>query len=256
MPTATTATTPTVHIQHVSLLRGRHRVFEDLTLALTERRIGLVGDNGAGKTSLLRLLCGLETPQTGTVQIHGVDLHHASRERAALVGLMFQNPDEQIIHPVVDEEIALSFRAAGLSKREALDQARLLLAERGRGDWASRAIGSLSQGQRQQVCWLALLAARPRVLLLDEPFASLDLPSQAALADDIASAPQQIIVSTHVLEHVHDFDRVIWLEAGRVRADGSAKEVCAHYAADVATRIASRRAGTKATSHAAGVRHG
>ncbi|WP_353235459.1 ABC transporter ATP-binding protein [Diaphorobacter ruginosibacter] len=233
------------HVEHVSLRRGRTPVFHGLTLHLAERRIGLIGDNGAGKTSLLRLLCGLDVPESGSVRMDGADMHCSGPERARLVGLMFQNPDEQIIHPVVEEEIALSFRTRGKARKEAIDAARQLLASHGRADWAGRAMGSLSQGQRQQVCWLTLLAAGPRVLLLDEPFASLDLPSQDALANDIASAPQQIIVSTHVLEHVRDFERVIWLESGKVRADGPAGDICAAYEAEVTMRSALRRSASR-----------
>jgi len=75
-------------------------------------------------------------------------------------------------------------------------------------------------------------------LLLDEPFASLDLPGQAMLARDIAQASQQVVVSSHILEPLRSFDRVIWLEQGRVRADGPAREVCADYEADVSRRVA------------------
>jgi biotin transport system ATP-binding protein len=73
-------------------------------------------------------------------------------------------------------------------------------------------------------------------LLLDEPFASLDLPGQVALKHEIEQAPQQVLVSTHVLAHVRHFERVIWLDQGRVRADGAGAEVCAAYEADVASR--------------------
>ncbi|QNP49034.1 energy-coupling factor ABC transporter ATP-binding protein [Diaphorobacter aerolatus] len=225
-----------ITLTDVVLDRGCTRVFDSLNLTLNEPRIGLIGDNGAGKTSLLRLLCGLEVPQAGNVCLTGLNLDEAAPARASLAGLMFQNPDDQIIFPVVVEEIALSLRAHGMKKPQALQAARDLLAERGLANWADRAISSLSQGQRQHVCWLALLAARPRVLLLDEPFASLDLPGQARLARDIANARQQVLVSTHLLSHVRDFARVIWLDQGRVRADGPGAEVCAAYEADVASR--------------------
>jgi biotin transport system ATP-binding protein len=108
--------------------------------------------------------------------------------------------------------------------------------------WAERAISSLSQGQRQHVCWLAIRLTAPALVLLDEPFASLDLPSQALLQEDLAQAPQQIIVSTHLLEHLHGFDRVVWLDKGCVRADGAPDAVCALYRAEVQMRIANRTA--------------
>jgi biotin transport system ATP-binding protein len=86
-------------------------------------------------------------------------------------------------------------------------------------------------------------------LLLDEPFSSLDLPGQELLRQEIAAAPQQIIVSTHVLSHVRHFERVIWLEGGQVRADGLGAEVCARYEADVAER-AGKAAKASAVSQA------
>ena len=235
-----------LEVRRVHLRRGGAQVFEGLSLALGQARIGLIGHNGAGKTSLLRLLCGLDVPGSGQVLLQGDDLHAlpAGGPRARRVGMMFQNPDDQILFPTVQEELALGLQPHGTTKREALAQARAFLAARGQADWAERAVAGLSQGQRQQVCWLALLIAGPRTLLLDEPYASLDLPGQARLADEIDACAQQVLVSTHVLEHVRHYPRVIWLEQGRVRADGPGHAVCAAYEAAVAAEVAARRART------------
>jgi len=229
-----------LQIRDASLLRGSTPVFSGLNLQLNEPRIGLIGDNGSGKSSLFRMLCGLDVPQTGTVTVRGLAAHRISAERPGLVGMMFQNPDEQIIFPTVEEELALGLSPRGISRREAIIQARSFLEARKLGHWAPRTVGSLSQGQRQHVCWLALVIAQPELLLLDEPFASLDMPGQALLEAEIARAPQQVIVSTHLLGHVQHFKRVIWLDKGRVRADGTGPEVCAAYEADVAIRIAAQ----------------
>ena len=231
--------TATLELRNVHLQRGHTQVFDSLSLELHETRIGLIGDNGAGKTSLLRLLCGLEIPDSGQVFSLGQDLHASTNQRTRWVGMMFQNPDDQIIFPTVVEELALGLQGQGLHKKQAHAQARSFLHERGLQDWADRAVTSLSQGQRQHVCWLALLLAAPRSLLMDEPFASLDLPSQAQLSRDIAQAPQQVIVSTHLLDHVRHFTRVIWLQQGQVRADGEGHYVCAAYEADVLARVSS-----------------
>ncbi|WP_404298802.1 energy-coupling factor ABC transporter ATP-binding protein [Alicycliphilus denitrificans] len=237
------AATPLLELRQLHLRRGASQVFADLSLKLDEPRIGLIGHNGAGKTSLLRLLCALELPGSGQVLSQGQDLHALPQGqlRARRVGMMFQNPDDQIIFPTVEEELALGLQPQGLARREALARARDFLAARGLADWAARAVGSLSQGQRQQVCWLALLLAGPRTLLLDEPYASLDLPGRARLADDIAGCAQQVLVSTHVLDPVRDYPRVIWLDAGKVRGDGPGREVCAAYEAAVAQEVAHAR---------------
>ena len=237
-----------VQLVDVRLQRGQTQVFDGLNLQLTEKRIGVIGNNGAGKSSLFRLLCGLEQPQSGQVLIDGTPLLQARQHKPGLVGLMFQNPDDQIIFPTVEEELALGLRPQGLNKQQARAKARELLAARGLEHWAERAVGSLSQGQRQQVCWLSLLIAAPQLLLLDEPFASLDLPGQARLAQDIAAAPQQVLVSTHVLDHVRDFERVIWLEQGRLLGDGAGREVCRAYEEAVKQQLAQ--------PNTAGVRHG
>ena len=239
-----------IRIDNVHLQRGSSSVFADLSLHLTEPRIGLIGDNGAGKSSLFRLLCALDAPKSGSVTVQGHNLH--TERRPGLVGMMFQSPDDQIIFPTVEEELALSLQPQGLSRADALAKARLFLEQRGLTAWAARAISSLSQGQRQHVCWLALLIAAPQVLLLDEPFASLDLPGQALLDADIAQAGQQVLVSTHILSHVRGFARVLWLEQGRVRMDGPGAQVCAAYEADVAQRMAVRLGGLSAQEQARG----
>jgi biotin transport system ATP-binding protein len=242
-PPITSSLAQHIALQGVSLQRGNTVVFDSLSLQFTEQRMGLIGDNGAGKSSLFRLICGLDQPQSGHVHVPKLP----SNDAAPFIGMMFQNSDEQIIFPTVEEELALSLRHLRLSRADAQAKVRTWLAARGLADWAPRAIGSLSQGQRQHVCWLALLIGGHQTLLLDEPFSSLDLPGQALLRQEIAAAPQQIIVSTHVLSHVRHFERVVWLDRGCVRADGQGAEVCALYEADVAERVSQATQTTKAT---------
>ena len=92
-------------LEDIHLRRGATQVFDGLSLQLDEPRIGLIGHNGAGKTSLLRMLCGLEVPQQGRLCLRGEELHGPARQHAPSpqVGLMFQNPDDQIIFPTVQE---------------------------------------------------------------------------------------------------------------------------------------------------------
>ncbi|RQO59445.1 ABC transporter ATP-binding protein [Variovorax sp. KBW07] len=238
---AATLSAHSIRLEAVTLVRGSQHVFEGLTLSLQEMRIGLVGDNGAGKSSLFRLISGLDQPQQGRVVVHGCDTQADRRQLSQHVGLMFQNPDDQIIFPTVAEELAFSLTARGETRQAARQRARDFLAQRGLDAWAGRAIGELSQGQRQQVCLLALQIGQPATLLLDEPFASLDLLSQARLAAQLEATDQQIVLSTHLLDHVNDFERVLWLEQGKVRADGPGREVCEAYAANVRERARAER---------------
>lgn len=242
-PLTDQAPVPELHLDGVTLQRGTTQVFSGLDLRLTEQRIGLIGHNGVGKTSLLRVLCGLEVPDAGQVRRNGQDIHQQAdgRQRSQWLGMMFQNPDDQIIFPIVEEELALGLQPQGYKKREAIEVARRFLAERGLGDWAGRAVSSLSQGQRQHVCWLAMLLAGPATLLLDEPYASLDMPGQARLADELWASDRQLIVSTHLLDHVRHYPRVIWLDQGAIRADGPGETVCAAYEAGVRELVAARR---------------
>ena len=213
---------PTLHLQDVHLTRGITPVFASLQLELTEDRIGLIGNNGAGKTSLLRLLCGLEAPDQGSIHIDGLDIHQREGrlKRSQRIGMMFQNPDDQIIFPTVEEELALGL--PGLKKREALQKAREFLAQRGLSDWAQRAISALSQGQRQHVCWLTLLLAGPATLLLDEPFSALDPHLRATMRQELLALQQRLrvplILITHDVEDAKVLGQhVVQMQDGRLQ---------------------------------------
>jgi biotin transport system ATP-binding protein len=129
-----------LNLDGVTFRKGQTLIFEQLDLSLSERRIGLIGDNGAGKSSLLRLLCGLEKPQTGSVKIDGVELGSTGQRpapgQARAVGMLFQNPDDQIVFPTVVEELALSLSAQGIGKIQARKNVLTFLSERGLSDLA------------------------------------------------------------------------------------------------------------------------
>ncbi|WLD57845.1 energy-coupling factor ABC transporter ATP-binding protein [Salinispirillum sp. LH 10-3-1] len=247
MPTDTVLTSPNttpnvstgVSLSGVSLKREGKTVLKDITLALAEPRIGLVGHNGSGKSSLVRLLNGLLQTDAGSIEVHGVSPKQGPEKMSAHVGFIFQNPDHQLIFPTVLEELAFGLRNQGHSRQEAELLSFDFLDRYDRAEWAERPVHSLSDGQKQLVCIFAVLLLQPKLLILDEPFSALDLPTRYQLLDLLASLPQQVIMISHELETFSDFDRILWLDHGSVRMDDTPPTVLAAYQAHA--RAASNR---------------
>ena len=230
-----------IELQSASVTLGGKRVLEGLTLRLTEARIGVLGRNGSGKTTLLRLIAGLIAPDLGRVRVEGADPFADRKAVLASLGILFQNPDHQILFPTVEEELAFGLLQKGLPKPEAALRVGRLLAAEGRAHWAKAPVSTLSQGQRHYLCLLAVLLMEPRTILLDEPLAGLDLPTQARLARRFAALPQRLVTITHDPAVLVGADRVLWLEAGRIVADGPPGQVIAAFTAEMG-RIGARDA--------------
>ena len=215
-------------------------LFERLTLDLRERRIGVLGDNGAGKSSFLRLLNGLLKPTAGRVIVDGLD---TVQDRALLpskIGFVFQNVDHQIVFPTVLEEVSFGLREQGLAARDADARAREALRSHGCADWVETAVHELSEGQKQRLCIIAIVAMNPTVLVLDEPFSSLDLPTRLALTGVLRDLPQRIVLASHDLDLLAQMDRVLWFENGGLRGDGRPDDVLPAYRAQAQETVAAR----------------
>ena len=225
------ATLPHLVFDRVTFRRDGTPVFADLSLAIDERLVGLVGANGSGKSTLLRLAHGLALPQSGTITTLGLETASRQREIPAKVGFLFQSPDRQIIFPTVGEEVAFGFEMDGAGRKEALGLARACLERYGRAAWMERAIHDLSEGEKQLACLIAVMARRPGLLLLDEPFASLDLANRRAFARRLDGLGVPLVMASHDLDFLAGFDRVIWLDHGRICADGSPASVLPAFAA-------------------------
>ena len=234
---------PGIEIADVRVRLGDRTVLDGFSLNLTQHRIGILGRNGSGKTTLLRLIAGLIPAASGTVGVDGFDPHTDRRAALAAIGILFQNPDHQILFPTVEEELAFGLAQQGLSQSEALARANAALQADARGHWAKAPVTSLSQGQRHYLCLLAVLLMAPRTILLDEPLAGLDLPTQARLTRRFAALPQRLVTITHDPATVQDCDRVVWIEAGRIAADGPPGDVIPAFSAEMA-RIGARDADT------------
>lgn len=235
------STDPGIQLEAASLSLGGRLVLDRLTLSLTESRLGILGRNGSGKTSLLRLIAGLIAPDAGRVRVDGFDPFTDRKASVSALGILFQNPDHQILFPTVEEELAFGLVQQGLPPTEALPHVHRALASENRSHWAKASVSTLSQGQRHYLCLLAVLLMQPRTILLDEPLAGLDLPTQARLSRRFASLPQRLVTITHDPAALAGADRVLWLDAGRIVADGPPATVIAAFTAEM-DRIGARDA--------------
>jgi biotin transport system ATP-binding protein len=220
----------------VGLSAGSTPILEDLTLQLAEDRVGIIGLNGSGKSSFVRLLNGLRAPTSGHLTLFGAPSNEAELELPRHVGFVFQNPDHQAIFPTVEEEIAFGLAQLGAGKEESRSRARAFLALHRCEGLAGKPITELSGGQKQLVCILAVLVMEPRLLVLDEPMSSLDILTTARIRRKILSLPQKIVLVSHDLGQFDGFDRLLWLDEGRLRMDGRPDDVRAAFQEDVLSR--------------------
>ena len=208
---------------------GARRVLAEVSVSLSESRIGVVGANGSGKSTFARLLNGLIIPTAGTVTVDGLD---TARDGAAVrrrVGFCFTDPDAQIVMPTVAEDVAFSLRRHRLSRAEVDSRVGALLEEMGLAGHADHPAHQLSGGQKQLLALASVLVLDPDILVLDEPTTLLDLRNARRFGERLAGLRQQVILVTHQLDQLTDFDRVIVFEEGRIVADGSPQEAIEAY---------------------------
>ncbi|WP_068481478.1 energy-coupling factor ABC transporter ATP-binding protein [Pseudoclavibacter helvolus] len=211
----------------------RRTVLDNVTVSLGEQRLGVIGANGSGKSSLARLLNGLLLPTTGTVTVDGFDTKRDGREVRRRVGFCFTDPDSQIIMPTVGEDVAFGLGRRGLSKSEIAARTAAALEQVGLGDRADHPAHLLSGGQKQLLALAAVLVTEPSILVLDEPTTLLDLRNSHAIAARIAQLPQQLVLVTHDLDLLETFDRVLVVHEGRIHFDGQPRAAIAAYRAVV-----------------------
>jgi ABC-2 type transport system ATP-binding protein len=216
-----------IAVQAVDLVKdfGDTRAVSGVSLAVPTGSIyGLLGPNGAGKTTTLRMLLGIIDPSSGTRLVLG---RERPLEAAPEIGYL---PEERGLYPAMHAREAIAFMGAlrGLPMSEGRRRADVLLAEHDLGDWAKKSIRSLSKGMAQIVQLLGTIIHKPRLIVLDEPFAGLDAINQARLEELIrreARAGVTIIFSTHVIAHAERLcEEIAIIAKGRVVFDGRVDE--------------------------------
>lgn len=210
------------------------QALQPLSVTLTERRIGVIGLNGSGKTSFARLINGLSKPSEGKVTVNGLDTVADAKAVLQTVGFIFQNPQNQIILPIVRDDIAFGLKRLGLGRAETENRVKAVLAGLGISHLEERRAHELSGGELQLAALAALLVTEPQILILDEPTNQLDLKNRATVEKTMAALSQALIVITHDLPLLEGFDRVLVFHGGALIADAAPEEAVAQYLAAVA----------------------
>jgi biotin transport system ATP-binding protein len=200
--------------------QGARTVLRDVSVALDEHRVGVVGANGSGKSTFARLLNGLVVPTTGTVRVEGLDTRTDGRQVRRRVGFCFTNPDAQIVMPTVQEDVAFGLRRRGMSRDEVRERVAAVLDRFGPASHADHPAHLLSGGQKQLLALASVLVTEPAVVVLDEPTTLLDLRNARLVADHLARLDQQVVLVTHHLELLAGYDRVLVFDEGRLLHDG------------------------------------
>lgn len=220
---------PTIEFSSVSVAFDDTVVLEDINLTLTEQRIGIIGQNGGGKSTLTRLINGLGEPSEGTVTVDQMDVAKQGKKVREKVGFVFSDAENQIVMPNVRDDVAFSLRRFKLPKHERLARVDATLERFGLAEFAERSPHTLSGGQKQLLALAAVMVIDPILIIADEPTTLLDLRNRDRIKREFARLEQQLIVVTHDLDFLSDFDRVICIDNHRIAADGRPAEVIDFY---------------------------
>lgn len=225
-----------VRLSRVTLRYGDDCALNDVTLEVPRgQRVCVLGANGSGKSTLASVICGLLAPDEGDVELVGErvceggapDLAAYRRARRGL-GLVFQNPDDQIVTSVVADDVAFGPENLGLPRDEIRRRVDRELARVALTDYARADPSRMSGGQRQRVCIAGALAMEPQVLVLDEPSSLLDVRGREAIMrvmGRLTAAGATLVHVTHFMDEALAADRVIVMRAGRIVLDGAPREV-------------------------------
>jgi cobalt transport protein ATP-binding subunit len=200
-----------------------------LSIAAGEK-VAIVGPNGAGKSTLLLHLNGIYEPSHGSVRVGGTLVDRSSVRRIrAQVGLVLQDPDDQLFSPTVFEDVAFGPLHMGVDQAEIHDRVERALASVGMSGFERRMPHRMSLGQRKRVALATVLSMDPQVLVFDEPSAGLDPRGRRELIQVLRRLPQTMLVSTHDMRLVAEvFPRTIVVDDGRIVADGPTDDILAN----------------------------
>jgi cobalt/nickel transport system ATP-binding protein len=216
----------TIEVENLSFRYPDGRqALDDISLAIAPgEKAALVGPNGAGKSTLMLHLNGILRSTAGSIRVGGLPLTDQNLGQIrAMVGLVFQNPDDQLFSPRVNQDVAFGPLHMGLPEDEVRVRVERALAAVGMGGYAGRMSYHLSLGEKKRIAMATVLSMEPRILVLDEPTAGLDPRARRDLIRLLHElSDQTMLIATHDMRLVRDLcSRTIVLDGGRVVADGS-----------------------------------
>ncbi|HZY66674.1 MAG: ATP-binding cassette domain-containing protein [Actinomycetota bacterium] len=191
--------------------------------------VGVVGPNGGGKSTLARLLNGLLEPGSGEIRVMDRDPSTEPFEVRKMVGMLFQSPDNGLVAPFVEDDVAFGLENLGVPRQEMRERVVRAIQAVGLEGYERREPHTLSGGEKQRVALAGLLAAEPEILVLDEPTSMLDAAGRREVLDRVQElrGNKTILHVTHHLEELLGADRVLVLNASRLVADVSPEELVA-----------------------------
>lgn len=208
------------------------RVFEDLSLTIEEGTfVAVLGGNGCGKSTLAKHFNSILLPSGGKVYVFGMDTVNEEKllQIRKTTGMVFQNPDNQIVANVVEEDVAFGPENLGISSAEIRRRVDVALKQVGMYEYKEHAPNLLSGGQKQRIAIAGIIAMEPKCIVLDEPTAMLDPRGRREVMETIEKLNREkgitVILITHHMDEAAQADRVIVLNKGAIVADGTPKQV-------------------------------
>ena len=220
---------PLIEFRGAAVAYDGEQILEPLTVSLSEQRIGIIGSNGSGKSTTVRLINGLIEPTSGQVLYDGLTPDKRGKDIRKRVGFVFSDAESQIVMPRVSDDVAFSLRRFKLPREEVKRRVADALERFDLTDRAENSPHTLSGGEKQMLALASVLVIEPDTIIADEPTTLLDLRNRRRIVRELMSLDQQLIVVTHDLEMLRGFDRVLVIDDGALAYDGGPDAAIAFY---------------------------
>ena len=220
---------PLIEFRGAAVAYDGEQILAPLTVSLSEQRIGIIGSNGSGKSTTVRLINGLIEPTSGQVLYDGLTPDKRGKDIRKRVGFVFSDAESQIVMPRVSDDVAFSLRRFKLPREEVKRRVADALERFDLTDRAENSPHTLSGGEKQMLALASVLVIEPDTIIADEPTTLLDLRNRRRIVRELMSLDQQLIVVTHDLEMLRGFDRVLVIDDGALAYDGTPDDAIAFY---------------------------